>query len=355
MASLTAQNARIAANNIEYEVEEDEPLDSAVVEQMRQKAQEYLKEKNWAQATQMFGDLLAEDHQDVSALLGLAIISDSMNRFETLYEIALDILDIEPNSAIGLAYKARALQKLDRLSAATIANDQALLLNTNLGLAWMNRSGLQLLQGKFPEALRSARRAVELSDEDARAWANYGVSLFNFNRQAEALEAFDRSLERDPQQLFALQMKAEILGRIGRMREVIPIVRQALTLSPQDVKILTLGIQAFRALEMYEELKALSHQLVQVQPNDPFAWENFTRSLRGLGQFAEANEAIDHLVAMDASNVRILTMKADSLFRLGRYREAIVSADRAKRLSPDYAPARRIYEKSLRLMYQRKK
>ncbi|GLV58928.1 hypothetical protein KDH_57560 [Dictyobacter sp. S3.2.2.5] len=347
-ASFPAQNTATITNR-----EQQGPMGAR--QQLRQSAHTYLAARDWPKAAEAFLKILLEEPQDSDALLGMAAVTDGLNRFEHLYETAQTILEFEPNSAPGLAYKARALQKLERISEATVANDQALLLNTNLGLAWVNRSGLQLIQGKFPEALRSAQRAIEQAPEDPRAWANYGVALLNFNRLAESLEAFDKSLEIDAQQLFALQMKGEILCRIGRMREVIPLVRSALALSPQDLKTLMLGIQAFRSLEMYEELKALSHQLVLLLPDNMLAWENYARSLRGLGQFSEANEALDHLVTLDASNVRVLWLKADTLYRLERYREAVAVSERARRLEPDYPPIRRLHEKSLRLMYQRKR
>ncbi len=321
---------------------------------LRQQAHEYLQTRQWNQAGAAFLTLLEADTQDEDALLGAATALDGMNNFEQLYNIAQQMLEVQPNAAQGLAYKARALQKLERISEAKIANDQALLLDTNLGLAWINRSGLQLLQGKFAEALRSSQRAVELSPNDARAWANKGMALLNFNRLAEALEAFDHSLALDTQQLFALQMKCEILCRIGRMREVVPLARQALAIQPQDITSLTQGIQAVRALEMYDMLKELTQQLIQVNPDNLFAWENYVRSLRGLGEFAEANEALGHLLELEPTDVRFWTMKADTLYRLERYREAVSTAERARRLNPDYPPMRRIHEKALKLMYQRK-
>jgi tetratricopeptide (TPR) repeat protein len=323
-------------------------------DQLRHLALTYVEAKDWDQASPLLMDVISADDQDSEALLGLAVTLDALNQFELLYDIAQRIITIEPNSASGLAYKARALQKANRISEAKIANDQALLLNTNFGLAWINRCGLQLLQEKFPEALKSSQRAVELVPTDARAWANYGVALLNFNRLAEALEAFDKSLEIDARQLFALQMKCDILCRIGRMRELIPIIQQAHLIQPQDIKTLTLGIQAFRSLEQFEELKAWSRQLIEVTPDNPLAWENYMRSLRSLGQFTEANDALDHLIALDLSNVRFVALKADTLYRMERYREAVTTAERAMRLNQDYPPAQRIYEKSLRMMYQRK-
>ncbi len=320
---------------------------------IRQQAHEHLEAKRWPQAGEAFLQLLDHNMQDEDALLGVAKALDGINRFESLYSAAQCILDIQPNSAQGLAYKARALQKMERLSEATIANDQALLLDTNLGLAWINRSGLQLLQQKFHEALRSAERAIKLAPDDARAWANKGVALLNFNRLAEALEAFDNSLKIDPGQSLALQMKGEILCRLGRMREAIPVIRQALIVNPNDVTVLTQGIQALRALEMYAPLIELAKELIKIDPNNLLAWDNYMRGLRGLGLFTEVSPVLDHLLEMDTTNIRYWTLKADTLYRLQQYREAANTAERALRIAPDYAPAHRIHDKALKLMYQK--
>ena len=48
-------------------------------------------------------------------------------------------------------------------------------------------------------------------------------------------------------------------------------------------------------------------------------------------------------------------IKADNLYRLERYREAVNAADRALRLDEEYAPAHRIHEKATRAMYQQKR
>jgi tetratricopeptide (TPR) repeat protein len=79
------------------------------------------------------------------------------------------------------------------------------------------------------------------------------------------------------------------------------------------------------------------------------------RSLRGAAKFEEANEALEHLLDLDPDNVRFWTFKADTLYRLLRYRESIATADHAIYLRPDYAPARRIREQALKRMYQRKR
>jgi len=63
---------------------------------------------------------------------------------------------------------------------------------------------------------------------------------------------------------------------------------------------------------------------------------------------------LSRLLEMDSSNVRFWTLKADTLYRLERYREAVSAAERATRLDLDYPPAHRIHDKAIRLMYQKK-
>lgn len=327
-------------------------------EQLLEHAQQLLQEKQWLMAAEIFAQLVESDeenNEDEAAYLGLASAQDALNQFAELEITARHLLERNPGSAPALAFKARALQKLQRLSEATIANDQALLLDTNLPLAWINRCGLHLLQQKFPEALRSSQRAIEVAPTDARAWANRGVALLNFDRLTEALDAFERSLQYDPASFFAMQMKGEILCKMGRMRDVIPNARRALTLNPGDVSILTQAIVALRSLEQYDALQDVAQELMKIVPDSLFAWEHYMRGLRGLGRFEEANNALDYLLELDPTNVRFMTMKADTLYRLERYREAASIAARALKLDRDYAPAQRLHEKAVKLMYQRKK
>jgi len=111
---------------------------------------------------------------------------------------------------------------------------------------------------------------------------------------------------------------------------------------------------ALRTLGEYEALRPVTEQLVLLAPDDLFAWESHMAALRGLGRFEEAREAIDHVLELDSTNVRYLTIKADNLYRLQRYREAVSVAEQALNIDEDYPPAQRIHEKATRLMYQHK-
>src|SRR2546429_2915914 len=167
-------------------------------EKLRQAAHAHLQDRQWHEAEIAFTALLGQDGEDQDAMLGLAVALDRLEQYDRMYETAEHAAQLDPGSALALACKARALQKLDHLSEATIANDQALLLDTNLALAWFNRSGQQLLQQHFPEALRYAERSLELDADDPRCWTNKGLAFANMDRPFEALEAVEEALTRDP-------------------------------------------------------------------------------------------------------------------------------------------------------------
>ncbi|GAC1431190.1 MAG: hypothetical protein NVS9B9_05480 [Ktedonobacteraceae bacterium] len=339
----------------EYTTQQTQALMQDDREQLRQQAYHHLHEKQWTLAQHLFAELLEHDGANEDLFRGSLAALDGAEQFEALLAQAQNVLEHTTNAAYALAFKARALQKLNFLSEATIANDQALLLDTNLPLAWINRSGLQLLQQKFPEALRSAQHAVEVAPDDARAWANKGVALLNFDRLLEGLTAFNQSLVCDPTNLFALKMKSEILFKLGRLAEVVTNTEQILRIDPTNSEALSLVMQALRSLERYEELQQTAKELTRLDPENVFAWENYVRSLRGTGAFEAANEALERLLDLDPGNVRFWTMKADTLYRLLRYREAVATADHAIYLNPEYPPARRIREQALKRLYQRKK
>lgn len=314
-----------------------------------------LHSRRWQEAKDIFTDLIAQDKEDTEALIGLALTLDYFGQYEQMYALAQQAAQLDPASAEALACKARALQKLERISEATIANDQALLLNTNLPLAWFNRSGQHLLLQRYPEALRYAERALELDPSDPRSWTNKALAFVNLNRSFEALEAANHGLEQDPDHLLGMQVKGEILRKYGRLQEIVATMHHALEIAPDDVTALNLSAYALRTLGDYQQLYTITTRLIEIVPDALFSWDCHMCALRGLGHFEEACDAIDHVLEIEPSNPRYLMIRADNLLRLERYREAVRAAERALQLNHEYLPARRIHEKAARLMYQQKR
>ena len=70
--------------------------------------------------TENAGVMLSED---IEKLFTLAAAQEKREQFQEMLETAQRASELDPGSAQALALKARALQKLERISEATIAND----------------------------------------------------------------------------------------------------------------------------------------------------------------------------------------------------------------------------------------
>jgi tetratricopeptide (TPR) repeat protein len=85
--------------------------------------------------------------------------------------------------------------------------------------AW-NNMGLDLYaKGKYDEAVEAYDKAVEIDPEYAEAWYNKGGVLYLQGKYNEAIQAFDKAIEIDPQLLFTWEAKGNALKSLGRTAE----------------------------------------------------------------------------------------------------------------------------------------
>jgi membrane associated rhomboid family serine protease len=97
-----------------------------------------------------------------------------------------------------------------------------------------------LTEGRYDDAVAHFRRAVEVSPDRASSWYNLGVTLSRLDRDAEALEAYQRANELEPDDAQyrdavagALAHAAYIAQGEGRDEEAAAAYRRSLALAPE--------------------------------------------------------------------------------------------------------------------------
>ncbi|KAF5430053.1 Tetratricopeptide (TPR) repeat containing protein [Candidatus Methanophagaceae archaeon] len=88
------------------------------------------------------------------------------------------------------------------------AYDEAIELNPDYALAWINRGVALDELGRYKEALTAYKKAIELNPDYAEAWIGRGVALGNLGRYEEALTAYDKAIELKPDYARAWYNKA---------------------------------------------------------------------------------------------------------------------------------------------------
>jgi adenylate cyclase len=145
-------------------------------------------------------------------------------------------------------------------------------------------------------ALKAARRAVKLDDEDSLAHtALAGVYRWTGQHDMAVAEA-KRAVKLNPSDASAFSMLGNILDLAGMPDEAIPNLEKALKLSPRDPRIHLFYVTLARAnlnAHDYEEAIEWARKLQYRRPDDPRSHAVLAINLAHLGEIEEASVALD--------------------------------------------------------------
>lgn len=99
--------------------------------------------------------------------------------------------------------------------------------------AWFERGGkLDTSRDTYAEAIEAYERAVEADPEFADAWCNLGTVLYNQERRAKARRCFERTLELEPHHLEGHLNMAAMFEEAGRLESALSHYKRALAADP---------------------------------------------------------------------------------------------------------------------------
>ena len=162
-----------------------------------------------------------------------------------------------------------------RREEALAESEQALRLNPDLAEAHVARANLLSLLGRSADADQSFRRATSLAPGLRDAWYFYARFLFSSERYAEAAQAFEQAYRIDPDDyasLALLNMQYRKLGdpvkaRAASQRSV-EAADRVLRGQPDDVRALYMSGGALIGLGELQKGKERLEQAVLLRPHD---------------------------------------------------------------------------------------
>jgi tetratricopeptide (TPR) repeat protein len=89
-------------------------------------------------------------------------------------------------------------------------------------------------QGKYDEALQAFDKAIEINPQLAEAWVAKGVVLMAQGKYDEAIQAYDKAIEIDPQDVNVWNNKGVALNDLGKHNEAIQAYDKAIELDSND-------------------------------------------------------------------------------------------------------------------------
>jgi serine/threonine protein kinase/cytochrome c-type biogenesis protein CcmH/NrfG len=177
-------------------------------------------------------------------------------------------------------------------------------------------------QGQYGEALRSYLQAMARDPELPFDWRWLGDTCWQLAHFEEALTAYEQALRQNPQDSYAQSGRAATLQRLGRDAEALRAYELALEADPSNVAAHYGRGLILLAHEAYGKALAAFEHVVQLQPT--FAAAHCARgdALYQLRSYRAALAAYEEALRYDPGLVDARYGQADTLLQLRREREA---------------------------------
>jgi cytochrome c-type biogenesis protein CcmH/NrfG len=155
--------------------------------------------------------------------------------------------------------------------------------------------------GRDEEAARAEMAAIRAAAHDPEMIAIAGAMIANEVPEAEA--RLRHRLSRQPTDVAAIRMMAELAGRLGRYRDAENLLRRAIELAPSFT-----AARANLAIVLYKQ-----------------------------NRYGEAGEVLEQVLAQDPANTSSRNLLAATLGRIGDYDEALALYGELTGTFPDHA------------------
>ena len=193
--------------------------------------------------------------------------------------------------------------------------------------------------GRLAESLEPMQIAATLSQQDAEAHNNLGITLYELERFGAAEASYRQAIALKPDYADAHNNLGVTLKELGRFDEAETSYGQAITLKPDYAEAHNnLGV-ILNELGRLDEAEASYGQAIALKPDYAEAHNNLGIALNELRRFDEAEASYGQAITLEPDYAEAHNNLGATLNELGRCDEAEASCERAITLKPEFAEA----------------
>ncbi len=99
---------------------------------------------------------------------------------------------------------------------------------------WFDQGNALMGQKKYYKAIQAFNKSIEIDPQHAATWNNKGLALMHQDKNDEAIQAYEKAIEIDPQLAEAWYNKGIALDNQGKYKEAIQAYDRATEIDPQN-------------------------------------------------------------------------------------------------------------------------
>jgi tetratricopeptide (TPR) repeat protein len=145
---------------------------------------------------------------------------------------------------------------------------------------------------EYDEAIKAYNKAIEIDPEDADSWSSKAWALRHLGKYNEAIKAYNKAIEIEPENAGGWYCKAEVLLHLGKYNEAIIAFDKSIEIFP-DGEFWNAKAVALQYLGKYDEAIIAFDKSIEIDPEDADSWSGKAAALQYLGKYDEAIKAYE--------------------------------------------------------------
>jgi tetratricopeptide (TPR) repeat protein len=166
----------------------------AVFDKTRSRAERALRDGDYAEAEQIYREILSKNAHDNDARLGLSLALLKLRNIQDAYDNAARVLVADPLSARAHALLGSAILAAGAFRESIEEFRTALSLNENEAMAVAGLAMIDFYENRSAAAIRGLQRAASLAPGEPDYVFNLGQAAARTERYKEAADAYERFL-----------------------------------------------------------------------------------------------------------------------------------------------------------------
>jgi Tfp pilus assembly protein PilF len=311
----------------------------ATIAEALQLALQYQQRGDFAQAEQLYRQVLEADPRNFDALHLLGVLASQQGNNELAVDLLTQAEQRQPDNPV-LHYNLGVIRKAQGLLAQAAEHyRRAIQLKPDYVEAFGNLGEVLRAQGLLDAAQASLQEAVRQRPDYADGYTNLGTLLWQRGQLAPALSCFQRVLHLEPQSARAHNNLAAVLAESGRTEEALAFYRNALWLEPTFAEALNNQAALLRQCGRMAEAMDSYREALRLRPEYAAAHNNLGAILQDEGQLDEALACFQETLRLEPRHAEALNNRGRVLLDLGQVEAALASFDQALALQPAFPEA----------------
>ncbi len=176
---------------------------------------------------------------------------------------------------------------------------------------------------QFRFALREALEGIERGKNGEKWYERLSQTYTILKQYTQALDAIDKVLEINPNNINAWYAKGLILREDEQVKEALLVMKHVTYLSPQMYQAWVSISNYYSRLREFDKAEEAGRQALDIRPDDAKAHSNLGFSLLNQQKYEEAQVEYDRAISFDSNLKDALQGKGTALANLGNYDEAL--------------------------------